>query len=313
MRPSNWRRYCASPSPSPPTSILESGGGGGGSLLLEQCGALPPACILYVLCENGGGKEAGASELQTLIWQLLELTLRPEDRPAAGAGAAAQPMPPPVLGSMLLPRRGGGSADGARKTGAAAVVESKGSTGKQREGGEKSLPLAVAAGGGGGSAAGAGEVSAGVAEAEGGLPLAPPLQPLDPIRARSPAELLMAKGLVGSDALVEMAQDLLSPAACPEARKRTARVLRHLWAASAADSRPEVRTDKIERGRLGWRFFPCAKLVSKEKVGKQRVGSPVVYQPYQPMDGVFHLVLLFSVLGGVGGAGREGGGNDGIC
>ncbi|CAN0538888.1 unnamed protein product, partial [Ectocarpus sp. 8 AP-2014] len=56
----------------------------------------------------------------------------------------------------------------------------------------------------------------------------------------SPADLLIAKGLVGSDAVVEMAQDLLSPAADAEARQRTSSVLHHLWASSAADSRPEV-------------------------------------------------------------------------
>lgn len=239
MRPVNWRRYCAtSPSPSkvPPAegaaaaraaaSVVEEQRSSGEGALPEQLSTLPPVCVLFALCEKGRGGGAGASELQPLIWQLLELTLRPEGGHPAGGGAASLPLAPSALESLL---RKGGSADGGSNIG----VDSNLPPGTH-EGGDCSPPAAsssVAAGRGGG----AGE------ERRKGRGLPPPV-PSSSVRALlSPAELLMANGLVGPDALVEMAQDLLSPAASVEARKRTSRVLCHLWAASAAGSRLEVR------------------------------------------------------------------------
>ncbi|CAN0192985.1 unnamed protein product, partial [Ectocarpus fasciculatus] len=74
MRPTNWRRYCAiSWSPKFPriqgdTAATAAAGAGtpaggnasGGDVggeegdLLSQFGDLPPVCILFALCENGG-------------------------------------------------------------------------------------------------------------------------------------------------------------------------------------------------------------------------------------------------------------------
>ncbi|CAM9348332.1 unnamed protein product, partial [Scytosiphon promiscuus] len=276
VRPVNWRKYCAS-SPTSRFSPLEdgtatgavpselsapagstivagvqqSGGGGEGEggrgALLEEFGDLPPVCVLFALCETGRGRGdarteglrsapgIGASELQPLIWQLLELTLRPEDN-LAEAGAALLPHTAPGL-----PLRRTSAADG--ESGSSAIVvggaSSTNSSGKQGDGASTSTAAAAAA------AAGVGTDSAGAAAETGVGALPPPPLPPRSVsvaapRAPSPADLLIRRGLVGSDALVEMAQDLLSPAAGAEARKRTARVLHHLWTASAAGSRPEV-------------------------------------------------------------------------
>lgn len=243
IRPVNWRRYCASPRVSPfeegdaarlqpvspplvdtaalgaaaanlaPDSASAVGGdievgvgdsrdsgdiAAGEDGLIAQCGILPPVCLLFALCESGGrqqgertgsvgkdgawGSGARAGELQPLMWQLLELTLRPEDSVAAAAFIAQ--LPEAKLAKPVDP----------------------GTIGVGLDTEEDEVPSAVVR-----------------------------------TRAQSPAELLIEQGLVGPDTLVEMAQDLLSSAAGAEARKRTARVLHHLWAASPASSRPQVR------------------------------------------------------------------------
>lgn len=262
MRPVNWRRYCATSWSPSRTHRIEGGteartatsveqqqrSSGEGDALLEQFGSLPPVCVLFALCENGSGRGGGASELQPLIWQLLELTLRPEDNHPAvvgvGVEAAPQPLPLPVppsaLGSLL---RKSGSGDG----GGSVVVDSTGAPGTHEgEGGCSPAGASVVVDGGAGVRAG-GPIEAPAAageerQEEEDVPRLPSSYSVG--APQSPAELLMLKGLVGSDALVEMAQDLLSPAASAEARKRTSRVLHHLWVASAPDSRLEVRKGK---------------------------------------------------------------------
>ncbi|CAN0193049.1 unnamed protein product, partial [Ectocarpus fasciculatus] len=164
----------------------------------------------------------GASELQPLIWQLLELTLRPEyhHHHVAGVMPPPPPLPHPMAASGSLLRGssgGGGSGDpegSSRSVGAVVVAGTNASSGSQ---GDHLTPAAAA-------------MAEGSALGVGGGAWSSP----------SPADLLIAKGLVGSDAVVEMAQDLLSPAADAEARQRTSSVLHHLWASSAAESRPEV-------------------------------------------------------------------------
>lgn len=253
MRPINWRRYCAISwsSKYPPrqqgdtaaaaTAGTETPAGGNVSVcsgeegdLLSQFGDLPPVCILFALCENGGGRGQagrghpgiGASELQPLIWQLLELTLRPEYHHHVAGGMPPPPLPHPMAAPVSLLRGssgGGGSGDpeGSSKSGGAVVV-----AGTNASSGGQGDRLVPAAGGGAAAAAMAEGSALGVGVGAWSSP--------------SPADLLIAKGLVGSDAVVEMAQDLLSPAADAEARQRTSSVLHHLWASSAAESRPEV-------------------------------------------------------------------------
>lgn len=293
----NWRKYCAS-SPSSSFSPLEDGtpttgaapsevsapaaataavvagerqtggrpvGEEGKGADLEQFVDLPPVCILFALCETGGGRGdartgslrstpgIGASELQPLIWQLLELTLRPEDSLAEWVAALPlQPVPTPA--AVGLPPRGSGPADG--ETGSSGVADgavSGDSSGKRGEGEGVSPATAVAVA----AAADVGTGSAGTAAADGGVQppsLARALVTGVVLRAQSPADLLIQRGLVGPDALVEMAQDLLSPAAGAEARKRTARVLHHLWTASAAESRPEVREHHYAQEAEGYHY-----------------------------------------------------------
>lgn len=244
MRPVNWRRYCATSSSlsSVPRVEADSAARAGSSVeeqrcsgegaLLAQFGTLPPVCVLFALCENGSRSGAGASELQPLIWQLLELTLRPEDDDPTRVGGGALPLPPPAHESLL---RKGGSVDGGNSIG----VDNSKPPPQTHEGEGSAAGTSSSVDG-----ANVGARLIGVAGQEGGLPPVPSSS----VRSRSPAELLMAKGLVGSDALVEMTQDLLSPVASVEARKRKSRVLRHLWAASAADSRLEVREGQKYKG-----------------------------------------------------------------
>lgn len=275
VRPVNWRKYCASPglprlegdADSPGSSTPASGEAGapaaepsagtgaeeqrttarnagdggdaaapaavsGGNALLEQCGALPPVCLLFALCEKGcrgDGRSGiagagGASELEPLLWQLLELTLRPDNSSAA--------VPPPPPGSPRQRGSGGGGSSSANADAFASVsgvfVDAKRRTEQPGAGGSSPARDAVDKG----PVAQAGEGPGAGAVASGDIG--------GDERARSPAELLIAQGLVGPDALVKMAQNLLSPVTSADARKRTARVLHHLWAASSPASRPEV-------------------------------------------------------------------------
>lgn len=243
MRPVNWRRYCASPrlprleDPNLDSSIpsepnldgngLDSGRPDEG--ILAECGALPPVCLLFALCEGGGsgrwrtgaGRRTGmgVGELQPLIWQLLELTLRPVTPPASltteGDAGPFSPLPgvnrtSPSEIPSLASCASGGEVEGKIKS---EIVQYRSS--HLRVGVEEDVEMV---------------------DEEASLASESVVS-----RAESPAKLLIAQGLAGPGTLVEMAQDLLSPAVGAEARERCARVLYHLWAASPAESKPEVR------------------------------------------------------------------------
>lgn len=149
----------------------------------------------------------GVGELQPLIWQLLELTLRP---PASltteGDARSFSPLP----GGN---RTGASGGEGGGKI-KSEIVECR--TSHLRVGGV--------------------EEDVEMVDEEASLASESVVS-----RAESPAKLLIAQGLAGPGTLVEMAQDLLSPEVGTEARERCARVLYHLWAASPAESKPEVR------------------------------------------------------------------------
>lgn len=229
MRPVNWRRYCASPrlprleDPNLDSSIPSEPNLDGTGLdcgrpdegILAECGALPPVCLLFALCEGGGsGKRGqtgvgrrtgmGVGELQPLIWQLLELTLRP---PASlTTEGDARPFSPLPGGNRTC--TSGGEGEGKIKPENVEYRPSHSGVEEDVEMVDEETSLAPES-----------VVS----------------------RAEYPAKLLIAQGLAGPGTLVEMAQDLLSPAIGTEARERCARVLYHLWAASPAESKPEVK------------------------------------------------------------------------
>lgn len=279
MRPVNWRRYCASPRvprlnedasdgalSSPAASAAATattvataaasataaaaatadaavagvGEEAGAGSLVAEFGALHPVCLLFALCESGGGvlqtgttsAVAAGGELQPLLWQLMELTLRPEEDvttepKAAAVGAVAS------VASEATDRSGAGDKKRKGKPAAAtAVTLSPHSLAIAGLGGRLGAAAAAsAAATGGGSAAELEEEEE--EEARG-------VSACEVVPARSPAQLLIAHGLVGPSTLVDMAQDLLSPVSGAKARKRTARVLHHLWAAIPPGSRPEV-------------------------------------------------------------------------
>ena len=240
MRPVNWRRYCATPelpllegadryssSLAAPDPDGDRSGGSGiiDDIRLAGHGVLPPVCLLFALCEGGGGVGSrrriggvtpagiGVGELQPLIWQLLELTLRPPDTSALLAEDKAEA--------------------------ACAFAPSRSS--RNRSGGTVGGTVGDEARAGPGATA---EEDVELVDEEAPKPTMEvgTRVPTDSFaRAKSPAELLIAQGLAGTDTLVEMAQDLLMPAAGAEERKRCALVLRHLWAASPTESKPEVR------------------------------------------------------------------------
>lgn len=189
--------------------------------LLAKFGSYPPVCVLFALCQSsarggkaeaavaasrGSGGGGGSGELQPLLWQLLELTLRPEDPPSSVGGVVPQTVKKESAPKMTSPS-------------------------------PKSSPRggAGAASGGRGHDAG-GPANGNARESVGGRAL-----------VTSPAQLLIARGLVNPSTLVMMAQDLLTPGGGAEARERSARVLHHLWAASPCEAQPEVGTVDV-----GW-------------------------------------------------------------
>lgn len=191
--------------------------------LLAEFSSHPPVCVLFALCESSvrggrakaaaarggsGGASPAENELQPLLWQLLELTLRPED-PSTKKGINRQLSSP--TSSVVASHSG----SGLRGSGASTRGSTVPITGNAREAGDRGNR----------------------AEA--------PHRGI--VALMSPAQLLIAKGLVGPETLVTMAQDLLAPGAGAEARKRTAQVLQHLWDASPPEVQPEVRWRKGER------------------------------------------------------------------
>lgn len=259
-RPVNWRRYCASPrlprlddgvSSPPPSSTTagvrpdeaRSGSGSAAAAakraadrsVFAEFGSHPPVCVLFALCESnvrssrarGTAVRGGSGELQPLLWQLLEITLRPEDPAAPSSGKAVSKsgkkndgLQTSTEGSRLVPPGGVGGPRGASGSGGsgsdfAGLVVSNASE---------------VAGFGGQSEAYLGGVAV----------------------VSSPARLLIAKGLVEPSTLVMMAQDLLAPGGAAEARKRSARVLQHLWAASPSHAHPEVRKYSCRARLVSW-------------------------------------------------------------
>lgn len=270
-RPVNWRRYCASPrlprlddaGASSALPGIDAGGTGPAfevaastsrsssvgvhrdndeGTLLAEFGSHSPVCLLFALCESGGGiggrgsrlvaagtAAAGpasstsfAGELQSLLWQLLELTLQPEDLSTVARASIIEATGHGVEGS----------------------VERQAATLAQTPLSQTPLSPSLRQTSAGDGSSGA-EPAANASE-EGsppGLVSATLLEATVAVKAASgpnPAQLLVARGLVGPDTLVAMAQDLLSPEASAEARTRTARVLHHLWAASPLETRPDV-------------------------------------------------------------------------
>lgn len=278
-RPVNWRRYCASPRLprlddagtsiySPSTSAQNAAVSAADAMPaqpaentghertpLTEFGIHSPVCVLFALCDSGGGGGTGArkaaatmgasepagptpsssslGELQSILWQLLELTLRPEDpstlatttaiTTAAGQGLGGLPGDAlrdtflTQFAQVALARRtpissGGGDLARAPRAGEHQVAAKEPAA--ATPGGNPSTSLVS------------------VAMAKGSTPQVGPLQ--------SPAQLLISQGLVGPGTLVAMAQYLLSPGVRVEARQRTASVLHHLWAANPPESRPEV-------------------------------------------------------------------------
>lgn len=280
-RPINWRRYCASPrlprlddagasstlagtgfiatpvSTSAPASVdvlreapqvvSASGVKADGNLLLEF-GSHSPVCVLFALCENsGGGEEAAAQaataagELQPLLWQLLELTLRTEEEELPVATKSTRiatakmkdQLDGPSVPSRTLRANDDGVGSGSQSGGTGA---SDGAATIVTAAQVPQIPdsAAIQRPGSGSSSEEANRHRKNEGATQGAAATTPTTMPL------SPSQLLVSQGLVGAGTLVAMAQDLLSPGAAVETRRRTARVLHHLWAAIPPEAQPEV-------------------------------------------------------------------------